>query len=157
MKLVKVISGVYGWLDPGSNRRIAKTNNDPPFEETDVKAARFVKTKVLTYAETSEKSAPAKQQTITPKSGDNSGAENKEAGDNSGKPYSEAMKFQDLAKIAKELGLEVKTLGMKKLDLIALMDERWAEIESEDNDEDEDEDPEDQTPPPSFGALDPKD
>jgi hypothetical protein len=154
MKLVKVISGVYGWLDPGGNRRIAKTTNDAPFEETDVKAARFVKTKVLAYADATEK--PAKQQTITTKSGDNSGAKNGKTGDNNSKPYSEAMKFQDLAKIAKELGLDVKTLGMKKLDLIALLDERWAEIESEDNDE-EDDDPDDQTPPPSFGALDPKD
>jgi hypothetical protein len=166
MKLVKVKSGTYGYLPEGSTRRVAKTISDPPFYETDIKAARFVKQGILEYVENAALAAAAtRTETSPPPSG------NSTSGDDT-KPYNASTKFNELKRIAAEvLGIKIETFGMKKAELLALMDARWAEMtasvdddeDEDDNDEDDNEDgdenddSEDDIPPPAFGALDPKD
>jgi hypothetical protein len=154
MKLVRVISGVYGWLDPATNRRVAKTPNDAPFLETDIKAARFIKARVLEYAPTDNN-----EQII----------DNRYGGE---KPYNADMKFNNLKKVAAEVfGIDV-AFGTKKADLLALLDGQWAARTDnneqitdnrygDDDDVDGEDDGEDDGAggegfsPPTFGALPP--
>ncbi|MDR1299280.1 MAG: hypothetical protein LBJ84_03400 [Oscillospiraceae bacterium] len=133
MRSVRVISGTYGWADPDTGRRTAKTLNDAPFDETDVKAARFVKAGVLAYAEY-------------------------EGGEGAGqaaakKPFSPDMKFAALKAVAAEaLGLDAPAFGTKKDELLALMDARWAEMNGEEGEEGEEGGP----LPPLLSGLLPK-
>jgi hypothetical protein len=143
MKYVKVVSGTYGWADPGTGRRTPKTPNDAPFQETDVKAARFVKTGILAYADGGAPPAP-------PPTGE--------------KPYGPDTKFNDLKKIAIEaLGLAPPAVGTKKDALLAQMDAKWAELngggddDNDDNDDNDDGGDGDGGPlPPLLVGLEPK-
>lgn len=137
MRLVKVINGIYGYGDTETGRRTAKTPNDAPFEETDVKAARFVKTGILAYAEAEQGVAC-----------------NAPTGE---KPYGADTKFNDLKKIATEtLGLAAPAVGTKKDALLAQMDARWAELNGDDNDDDDGGEGDGEPLPPLLAGLEPK-
>jgi hypothetical protein len=140
MKNVRVISGVYGWADPETGRRAAKTGRDGVFEETDVKAARFVKTGVLAYAEDGTTPAPAGDDGVgagfkPALFGKGGSIENRAGlkpaptggdGTTTGRTYDAGMKFNELKKIAVEgLGVDVP-FGINKAKLLVLMDEAAA-------------------------------
>jgi hypothetical protein len=141
MKNIKIINGTYGYRAPGVRAVEPKRPGDPPFPLEDDKAERLVSLGVAAYADAEDGSdSPTRKKRRRTKDG----------GD--GKPYGPDTKADELRALMKECGLTVK-IGMTKADMIAALDEYFAEKESGDDVEEDDDGEEDE--PPDLNPEDP--
>jgi hypothetical protein len=125
VKNIKITNGTYGYRAPGVRAVEPKRPGDPPFPLEDDKAERLVSLGVAAYAdaEDAEKTPADESESGLPDGGNV-------------KPYDSDTKADELRALMKECGLTAK-IGMTKADMIAALDECFAEKESDDDGEGE--------------------
>lgn len=140
MRTIKIINGVFGYRPEGSRYIEPKQAGDPPFSVDDKQAARLVALKVAVYVD---------EDNILPNTGvatANNEQEDIEAVDNITEEkeslqgeimtperpvYSTDMKVAELREVMDEYQLPFK-VGMSKADMVAALDNYFAdEVENE--------------------------
>ena len=149
MKYIKIIRGTYGHRNEGSRITIPMGRTDPAFEVPNDVAKDLVKRKIAAYADPpKEKPAPSEPVGNIP-------------------DYNVKTNANILIALLKDIGITA-TVGKKKPELVAMLDDYYgvskATIEDEDEDAEDDEDDidddeggggEDDEALPKLGAEDP--
>ncbi len=145
MRTIRIISGVYGHRPAGSKFVEPKRAGDLPFLVEDEQAARLVALKVAVYADEDKNLDDTGVATAVAGRKDDSAVDNLPPEDvpskgeiaAPGKPvYSADMKVAELREIMEDCGLTYK-VGMSKADLVAALDDYFADDETAEDDEDE--------------------
>ncbi len=153
MKLIRIVSGVYGHRPSGSRFVEPKRVGDPPFEVASDKAARLVELNVAEYVE--ELESVSLGRVATGSGDDNTGKGDKsppedhnpledefdDDDDDQGEDelpeipeYNTDMKMDELREILNEFGIPFK-VGMSKEDVVTLLDEFFEVADDELDDE----------------------